>query len=239
MPPTGWRQGEVVQDADAEGGSSLLFTLDQPLGWVQGPLQDLPPGTYTVTYRMKIADTSSRLPVVRLYVNQADDLSSPSLADHTLAPRDFATPGIYQDFTMTFTVKNWAKRVDLGVIPYNSANWDDSQYAGVELWIDWVHLERQGELDFPVFTLLALVMTGGTGSDTLELVDTFESRGILVLTPDEYMAALNPEYMISFASQYLAADDPSLLKAQALLDNSQFFESLMIVRQALKERINR
>lgn len=37
----------------------------------------------------------------------------------------------------------------------------------------------------------------------LELVDQMESAGILVLTPDEYMAALNPETMIEFATPLL------------------------------------
>jgi hypothetical protein len=61
-----------------------------------------------------------------------------------------------------------------------------------------------------------------------------ESAGILVLTPDEYMAALNPEYMIEFATPLLGADDPSLVQAQALLESGQFFESLLTIREALK-----
>jgi hypothetical protein len=66
------------------------------------------------------------------------------------------------------------------------------------------------------------------------VTEEFESNGGLLLTPDEFMAALNPEYMIEFATPLLGADHPSLVEARTLLENGEFFESLLTVRQALK-----
>jgi hypothetical protein len=58
-------------------------------------------------------------------------------------------------------------------------------------------------------------------------------RGGLVLIPDEMMAALNPEFMIEWATPILGADNSSLLQAQTLLQQKKFLESLSTIRDAL------
>lgn len=228
-----WAQGKVVQDSAAAGGEALVFTSDQPTGWIQGPFAELPPGNYTVTFRLKMEDNTSRLPIARLYVGEVRDPPPPPFISREITPRDFR-PGQYQDFTLTFTVREWASRVELGLIPYNGANWSDREYASASLWADSVRLSRQGGLDFPVFSMMALIVTKPVEPDAPLLIDKMESAGILVLTPDEYLAALNPEYMIEFATSRLGADNKSLAQAQALLKTGKFFESLLTVRNALK-----
>jgi hypothetical protein len=235
-----WVQGQVVNDPAAAGGEALLFTRDQPTGWIQGPFTELPPGNYSVTFRLKMEDITSSLPIARIYVGEiVGDPPGPPIINRELTPRNFAAPGQYQDFTLTFTIDRWASRVELGLIPYNGTNWSDSEYASANLWIDSVHLTRQGGLNFPVFSMMALIMTGPVEPDAPQLIDKMESAGILVLTPDEYMAALNPEYMIEFATPLLGADNQSLVQAQALLESGKFFESLLTVREALKSIPNR
>jgi hypothetical protein len=236
----GWVQGQVVTDSTAAGGEALLFTSDQPTGWIQGPFTELPPGNYTATFRLKMEDNISSLPIARLYVSEiVDNPPAPPFVSRELTPRDFTAPGQYQDFTLTFTVDRWASRVELGLIPYNGTNWADSEYASANLWADSVHLIRQGGLNFPVFSMMGLIVTKPVEPDVTQLIDQMESAGILVLTPDEYMAALNPEYMIEFATPLLGADHPSLVQAQALLESGKFFESLLTVREALKSISNR
>jgi hypothetical protein len=234
----GWVQGWVVADPAAAGGEALVFASDQPTGWIQGPFTELPPGDYSVTFRLKMEDVTSSLPIARIYVAETEDRSAPPIVDRELTPRDFA-PGKYQDFTLTFTLKRWASRVELGLIPYCGTNWPDSEFASASLWADSVRLSRQGGLDLPVFSMIALIMTAPVEPNVTQLIDQMESAGILVLTPDEYVATLNPEYMIEFATPLLGADHPSLVQARALLGSGEFFESLLTVRQALEGIVNR
>jgi hypothetical protein len=95
-------------------------------------------------------------------------------------------------------------------------------------------LIRQGGLDFPVVSVIGLFTPKLDEPEVIQLIDQMESAGVLVLTPDEYMAALNPEYMIEFATPLLGADNQSLVQAQTLLESGKFFESLLTVRDALK-----
>ena len=91
----------------------------------------------------------------------------------------------------------------------------------------------------PLFSMMALIMTAGVQPDVTQLIDRMELAGIVVLTPDEYVAALNPEYMIEFATPHLGANGPSLVQARALLGSGDFFESLLTVREALRSVVNR
>ena len=229
-----WAEGQVVSDAAAEDGEALLFTSEQPTGWIQGPFVELPAGDYSVTYRLKMEDVAASLPIARIYVGETEAHSAQEFVARELTPQDFV-PGEYQDFTLSFTLDHWASRVELGLVPYNGTNWSDSEYATANLWADSVQLSREGGLDFPVFSMMALIVTAPVQSDVLDLVDQMESAGILVLTPDEYMAALNPETMIEFATPLLGADHQSLVQAQALLERGEFFQSLLAVRKGLSD----
>ena len=69
----------------------------------------------------------------------------------------------------------------------------------------------------------------------LAIAEEFEAAGGLVLTPDEFMAALNPEYMLEFATPRLGADHPSLVQAREHLSQGRYFESLLAVRDGLRK----
>ena len=56
-----------------------------------------------------------------------------------------------------------------------------------------------------------------------------------MLTPDEFMAALNPEYMIEFATPIVGANHPALIQARAQLRDGRYLESLLTLRGALRQ----
>jgi hypothetical protein len=62
----------------------------------------------------------------------------------------------------------------------------------------------------------------------------FEEGGGTVLTVDEYLASLNPEFMIDWATPILGQQSAALQSAQDLLGTGQYLESLMAVRGGLK-----
>jgi hypothetical protein len=67
-----------------------------------------------------------------------------------------------------------------------------------------------------------------------QLAEDFEAAGGITLHPDEFLAALNPEFMIEWATPILGVDNPALAQAQAQLQNGDFFNSLLTVREALR-----
>jgi hypothetical protein len=71
-------------------------------------------------------------------------------------------------------------------------------------------------------------------SETPQFGRDFEHSGGLTLTPEEFLAALNPEFMIEFAKPYLGNGHLSILSAQAQLENRDYIGSLITIRTALK-----
>src|SRR5439155_1695863 len=65
------------------------------------------------------------------------------------------------------------------------------------------------------------------------LAEQLAGAGVVVLTPDELMAAFNPEYMIGFAAARLGANAPALVTARAQLQAGQYLDALLTVRAAL------
>ena len=233
-----WIAGQVVQDENAQGGEALFFSPQDPRGWVQGPFAELAPGAYTVTYRMKVNDNQDSQPVVRIYVGDRvfhDPAESRVYAQSYLSPSAFDSASSYQDFSLPFTVDRWASEVDLGLIYLGGTDSPEGDWSSAGLYLDSIHLTRDEPLDFPVFAMAALVLTHPVERDALELIGMLEQAGVLVLTPDEYMAALNPEFMIEWATPILGAEHPSLAQARAQLQDGAFFDSLLTVREALKD----
>jgi len=70
--------------------------------------------------------------------------------------------------------------------------------------------------------------------DLRVVTEEFERAGGVVLHPDEFVAALNPEFMIEWAAPILGAEHPALAQAQAQLQDGAFFDSLLTVREALR-----
>ena len=71
---------------------------------------------------------------------------------------------------------------------------------------------------------------------SLAAIREFQSGGGLVLTPDEFMAMLNPEFMIDWARPRLGSSDPALVQAEGLLRQGKYLESLLAVRGALRSQ---
>jgi hypothetical protein len=146
---------------------------------------------------------------------------------------NFAQAGEWQDFSMTFDLDDFVSEVQLwldymGGTPNN---------ADVDLDVDTIILRREGGPALPIVAPIFMGLVGPVGplNEDLRLVtEEFKRGGGILLTPDEFMAALNPEYMIGWATPMLNSNDPALDEAQRLLDDGQFIQSLYAVREALR-----
>jgi hypothetical protein len=87
----------------------------------------------------------------------------------------------------------------------------------------------------PAFAAVQLMWEPGVMDAPGRLAAALESGGGVVLTPEEFLAALNPEFLIDWATPYLGAGHPAIVEAQTLLSEDSFRESLFVVREALKE----
>jgi hypothetical protein len=98
-------------------------------------------------------------------------------------------------------------------------------------------IRQKGEPKLPVFVCIAVISTPPAQPEHVQLADDLAAAGALVLHPDEFLAALNPEFMIEWATPRLGAGHPALVEAQRLLDEQRFFESLIAVRVALRQSL--
>jgi hypothetical protein len=232
-----WQKGKIISDPSASGGKTSLFSrADMPdcCGAVLGPRMTLAPGNYTLTYRLKVASNLSRLPVAHLFpLLQNQGGGAPNLVDRWIAPADFLEADEYQDFSLTFKLVKYTPEIQI---------WMDytgglSGNANSDLYLDTITLTRSGGSVFP---LLAPVFIGQVGpvdsmiADLRALTTEYEQAGGVVLLPDEFMAAFNPAFMIEFATPYLGADNPAIQTAKQQLQEGNYFESLVTIREALK-----
>jgi len=230
-----WQRGTVVSDAKAHAGKALRFSADDeyPPGLVLwGPYSELAPGDYTVSFALKVASTSETHPVCRVQAG-VQEQSWRTFTYSDIAPSDFAQPGEYQEFTLSFHLDRFVTGVEFR-INYNGGlpgNW-----ASTDLYADYVVARRQGGLDLPVLAGVFIALVGPVEplDDSMEITREFERRGGLVLQPDEFMAALNPEYMIEFATGRLGTGHAALASARQLLNSGQYLDSLLAVRAALR-----
>ena len=233
--PTTYSEGKVVQDSSAVGGQAVEFSrphLSNCCMVIAGPRMTLAPGAYTATYRLKVTNNQSRLPFAHLMLLQQIG-NGVKLVDRNLTPSDFNQNGEWQDFSMTFTLDDFKYEVQLwldymGGTPNN---------ANVDLYADSITLSREGGPGLPIVSPIFIGLVGPIEplDEDLRLVtEEFERRGGVLLTPDEFMAALNPEFLIEWATPMIGSDEPVLMKAQRLLDDGQFLQSLYTIREALR-----
>ena len=78
------------------------------------------------------------------------------------------------------------------------------------------------------------MISGHRLTETPQFAEDFERAGGIVLTPDEFLAALSPEYMIELASPILGSEHPALTEARERLAAGDYFISLVTVRNALR-----
>jgi len=232
--PVAHSEGKPIPDPSAFGEQAARFSrpdLANCCMVIAGPRLILAPGTYTATYRLKVENNQSRLPFAHLVLLQQVG-EGRSLVDRTLSPSDFQA-GEWQDFSLSLTLDEFVSDVEvwldyMGGTPGN---------ADTDLYADTIALRREGgpALPFVVPIFIGLVGPVEPLNEDLRLVtEELERQGGVLLTPDELMAALNPEYMIGWAASMLGSDDPALAEAQLLMEDGQFLKSLYAVREALR-----
>jgi hypothetical protein len=230
-----WQQGTVVADPKAHAGKALRFSphdeyLPGLVLW--GPYSELAPGDYIVTFVLKVESALETHTVCRVHAG-VQEQGFRDFATRDIAPSDFSQAGEYQEFSLSFHLDRFVTGVEFRV-NYNggmAGNW-----ASTDLYADYVVARREGGLDLPALAgiFIALVGPHQPLDDSMEITREFERRGGLVLHPDEFMAALNPEYMIEFASPRLGANHPALANARQLLNSGRYLDSLLAVRSALR-----
>jgi hypothetical protein len=220
-----WQGGIVVNDTDALSGQSVLFSQGAPTFGTYGPVwMSLAPGNYTAVYRLKVTDNQPTAPVASLLVTE-NSTSPVTLAQRTVSSSDFDQPGKFQDFTVNFTLGDLSQGIQIKMTYYNSTN----------LYIDYINTTRDESLNFPVFAAIqiSLVQPGQSFAETPQFAGDLQRAGGVVLSPDEFMAALNPEFMMQWATPILGPGNPALALAQQQLAQGLFFDSLLTVRNAL------
>jgi hypothetical protein len=154
-------------------------------------------------------------------------------------PSEFQQAGQYQDFTLSFTLDDFTRDVEFRIDYFGGEGADNPNWAYTDVYADTITATREGGLDLPVFSLVYLsLMTTQRLTEAPQFAEEFEAAGGIVLTPDEFMAALNPEYMIGLASQIMGAEHPSITTAQQQLSGGDYLESLLTIRAALRDYLD-
>jgi len=227
---------QVVDDPEAHAGKALLFSTAASLGAVQGPFGTLPPGEYTVTFRLKVADNQDSRPMVRIYIGSTKDTGQ-VFANQLLAPADFQIAEKYQEFTLTFSIDQMVDLIEIGISHFGGTDPPEGDWASEDLYADKIHLSRVGGLNLPVFAGIIEIATSPAKPENMDIIEKLEQAGVLVLSPDEFVAALNPEYMIEFAAPILGSENPVIAQAGEYIDQGEYLEALLVIRSALSERI--
>jgi len=224
--------GQVIEDADAYGSKAVHFSTEEStFVMVGGPFATLAPGNYNLTIRLKVSDNQETDPIAKVYVNP---IEQPAIAAMYIAPSDFAVAGEYQTLTMSFTLDNVTTGIQFGLEYYGGSNPPPGSWASTDLFVDYILATRKEGLDLPVFAGIFQVTTYPGTPEALQLAEDLEMAGALVLSPDEFMAALNPEFMIEWASPILGPEHPALDEARQKLAEGDFLSSLLIIREALR-----
>jgi hypothetical protein len=225
-----------VVDNSAVGGKAMLIStgfFNSPsycLAFSAGPMT-LPPGNYVVKCRLKAADNSSSGNIATIYVGER--FAYPdwrTLKARQIRASDFDEVDRYQEFEYQFELDDLTQDIEFRL---------DYGDGSTDLYADYIRVTNDNPLSLPVFAplymSLAVDLSEHGGMKTLagEFVESFEARGGIVLTPDEFFAALNPEFMIEFGSTLLGANDPNIIQAKAQLSNGEYLASLLTVRDAL------
>jgi len=236
IPSYPWHRGEVVEDADALDGKALLFSSDSSeTEVVWGPFAEMAPGNYTLTLRLKVPNNDTSDPIARMSISYRTPPSYTGLTiveEKYFAPNDFESAGQYQNLTLPFSLDQFAFGVEFVLHYYGGTNPPPGNWASEDLFADYIHATRQENIGFPVFASVGVSAWWEVWA--VSLAQDFKQADGLILQPDEFMAVLNPEFMIEWATPILGSDHPALTKANAQLEASEYFSSLSTVRDALR-----
>ena len=231
----GWHSGQLVDDPAAHLGRSLRFSRQggtSPGLVLWGPFAALMPGTYDLTYRLKVADNRETSPIARLFVG-AGETEWRQFGQRPVAPSDFRQASQYQEMAFSFQLDQPRANVEFRM------DYLGGQPGGAttDLFADEVIATWRGQRDLPVAAGVFIPPDQVTNPSRFRLIEDLQRAGALVLTPDEFMAMLNPEYMIEFATPRLGENHPALVQAREHLRNGRFLDSLLAVRAALRDVI--
>jgi len=137
-----------------------------------------------------------------------------------------AVRGRYQDFTLTFNLERQSREIDFRI-----------EYADnvTDLYIDTVTVINKGEtLPFFAPIHLSLMAIERLTEVPRRFAQELELAGGILLTPEEFMAALNPEFMIGLASPLLGSNHPAIVQARQQLSNGKYMNALLTIRGALR-----
>lgn len=230
----GYTSGEVIQDEDALNGKAVLFPRDNIYRGlvVMGPGAILALGSYTVTYRLKVPNNQSDVGELAhlLVVYNYNETNQRVLAEKFILPIDFDQANNYQNFTLEFSLDQFATSVDF-LLSYN-AGLSSNASSYVDLFADYILATREGRLGLPKFS--SVLVSAWFEPRSIFLAQNFELAGGIVLHPDEFLAVLNPEFMIEWATPILGSEHPALDEAMQQLMDGNFLTSLITIREALR-----
>jgi hypothetical protein len=236
--------GQVVTDSQAVNGRALFFSTDQQTCClaVGTPPENLAPGNYTITFRLKVDNNTSSLPVAELYAGTVTEGGGWNfLAREYISPNEFARSGQYQNVTLSLELKNLTSNIEFRMDYYGGLSHPQGSWASTDLYADYITSSYDGNLGLPVFSavFLPLVTNPQRLTEAPQIGENFELAGGLTLSPDEFLATLNPQFMIQWATPILGSGNPGLVAARAQLASGDFLNSLLSVRNALKNLSSR
>lgn len=228
-------KGIVIQDTDATNGQAALFS-DESTKYVEvimGPGINLAPGDYTATFRFKVSNIQSSQDFIDINIGrmkykgiQVEDDGWEEFARKSISPNDFQEADKYQLIQIPFTLDKL--KTDIEVIMQHRP-------SAAQITADYFSIKKNEPDNFPVFAALLIPLLSADRMTDVprQFAEKFETAGGILLTPDEFMAALNPEFMVDFAIPYLGANHPALTQANQQLAEGKYFASLLTVRNAL------
>jgi hypothetical protein len=200
---------------------------------MSGPLINLAPGDYTVTFRFKVSDHQRSQDFINIDIGRmnfvgvnVENAGWERFTSETIAPNEFDQSNQYQLFEVPFTLDKLTTYIEIIMGHRGSV---------ADLTADYFSITKDQPDGFPVFAVLFIpTLSAERLTDApREFAEKFENAGGILLSPNEYMAALSPEYMIEFAEPYLGADHPAISEANQQLLEGRFMESLLTIREAL------
>lgn len=227
-----WHRGEDVCLIDEDvclstdsPEEALLFTEDNaPITrGIWGPFATLMPGEYAASYRMKVEDNSSNIDVARIYITENQDCSLQQIAQRTIPANLFNQSDSFQNIEIDFSLDK----------PMNNIEFKIDFYGGCDLYVDTIHVVRKERLDLPAYAVGYMPLTWGNMGDNPVFADQMQEAGVLVLTPDEFMASINPEFMTTWATDLMSPLHPEVQAATNFLAEGKYYESLISARKAL------
>jgi hypothetical protein len=227
--------GSIVSDREATNGQAALFS-NESTDYVEvmtGPLVNLLEGEYTATFRFKVSDNRSSEGFVDINIGHmkfrgvnVQNAGWQEIARQGISPDAFEEPDQYQLIHVPFTLDELTTYVEV-IMSHRGGHAD--------LTADYFSVTKNQPSGLPVFAVLFIpTLSAERLTDTpRRFAEEFETAGGVLLTPDEFMASLSPEYMIEFAIPYLGAEHPAVAEAKEQLLEGAHSRSLLTIREAL------